>query len=52
MKIIIVGMAYPYRGGLAAFNERLSQEYVKNGHDVEVFYFHAFCQMHGRIFII
>lgn len=39
MKIIIVGTAYPYRGGLAAFNERLAQEYVKNGHDVEVYTF-------------
>lgn len=39
MKIIIVGTAYPYRGGLAAFNERLAQEYVQNGHDVEVYTF-------------
>lgn len=39
MKIIIVGTAYPYRGGLAAFNERLAQEYVKNGHDVEMYTF-------------
>lgn len=39
MKVIIVGTAYPYRGGLAAFNERLAQEYVQNGHDVEVYTF-------------
>lgn len=39
MRIIIVGTAYPYRGGLAAFNERLAQEYVRNGHDVEVYTF-------------
>lgn len=36
MKVIIVGTAYPYRGGLAAFNERLAQEYVREGHEVEV----------------
>ena len=23
MKVLIIGTAYPYRGGLAAFNERL-----------------------------
>lgn len=36
MKIIIVGTAFPYRGGLAAYNERLAREYVKQGHDVEI----------------
>lgn len=36
MKIIIVGTAYPYRGGLAAFNERMAQEFVKEGHEVSV----------------
>lgn len=39
MKIIIVGTAHPYRGGLAAFNERLAAEYVNQGHDVEVYTF-------------
>lgn len=39
MKIIIVGTAFPYRGGLAAFNERLALEYIKQGDDVEVFTF-------------
>lgn len=39
MKIIIVGTAHPYRGGLAAFNERLANEYVREGHDVEVYTF-------------
>ena len=29
MKIIIVGTAYPYRGGLSAFNERLAREFVR-----------------------
>lgn len=39
MKIIIVGTAYPYRGGLSAFNERLAQEYLQNGNDVEIYTF-------------
>lgn len=36
MKIIIVGTAFPYRGGLASYNERLAREFVKQGHDVEI----------------
>ena len=36
MKVIIVGTAYPYRGGLATFNERLASEYVSQGHEVEM----------------
>lgn len=39
MKIIIVGTAHPYRGGLAAFNERLGHEFVQQGHDVEIYTF-------------
>lgn len=39
MKVIIVGTAYPYRGGLATFNERLALEYVEQGHDVEIYTF-------------
>ena len=39
MKIIIVGTAYPYRGGLAAYNERLAREYIAQGHDVEIYTF-------------
>ena len=39
MKIIIIGTAYPYRGGLSAFNERLAQEFVAEGHDVEIYTF-------------
>jgi len=38
-KIIIIGTAYPYRGGLSAFNERLAKEYVMQGHDVEIYTF-------------
>lgn len=36
MKIIIVGTAYPYRGGLATFNERLATEFANQGHEVEM----------------
>lgn len=39
MKIIILGTAYPYRGGLAAFNERLAYEFQKQGHEVETYTF-------------
>lgn len=35
-KIIIVGPAYPYRGGIAAFNERLAREFTTEGYDVEI----------------
>lgn len=36
MKIIILGTAWPYRGGLAAFNERLARQYQAEGHEVEI----------------
>lgn len=39
MKIIILGTAYPYRGGLATFNERLARQFVAEGHEVEVWTF-------------
>lgn len=35
-KIIIIGPAYPYRGGIAAFNERLANELIAEGHKVEL----------------
>lgn len=34
--IKIIGPAYPYRGGIAAFNERLATEYQRLGHRVEI----------------
>lgn len=34
-RIIILGPAYPYRGGIAAFNERLAREFSGQGHEVE-----------------
>ncbi len=36
MRIVILGTAHPYRGGLAAFNERLAEVLVEAGHEVEV----------------
>ena len=39
MKIIIVGTAYPFRGGLAAFNQRLAREFQHQGHEVEIITF-------------
>lgn len=39
MKIIIIGTAHPYRGGLATFNERLATQYVKEGNEVEIYTF-------------
>lgn len=36
MKIIIVGTAHPYRGGLAAFNERLAKQLSDEGHQVQM----------------
>lgn len=39
MNIIIVGTAHPYRGGLAAFNERLALQFQKEGHHVEMYTF-------------
>lgn len=39
MRITILGTAYPYRGGLAAFNERLARQFQAEGHEVEVITF-------------
>jgi len=38
MKIAIIGTAHPYRGGLAAFNERLATELARE-HEVTIFTF-------------
>lgn len=35
-KIVIVGPAYPYRGGLAAYNERIAEEYASRGDEVQI----------------
>lgn len=39
MKITIVGTAHPYRGGMAAFNERIAREFIAEGHEVEILTF-------------
>jgi len=39
VKITLLGTAYPYRGGLAAYNERLIRQFNKEGHqgNIETF---------------
>lgn len=39
MKVIILGTSWPYRGGLATFNERLARQFVCEGHEVEIWTF-------------
>ena len=39
MKIVILGTSWPYRGGLATFNERLARQFVAEGHEVEIWTF-------------
>ncbi len=39
MNIVIMGTAHPYRGGLAAFNERLAKQFIAEGHSVEIYNF-------------
>lgn len=36
---MIVGTAYPFRGGLATFNQRLAQQFIEEGHKVEIITF-------------
>jgi len=36
MHIIIIGTAYPYRGGLSAYNERLARQFQLEGHEVDI----------------
>jgi glycosyltransferase involved in cell wall biosynthesis len=36
VKITLLGTAFPYRGGLAAYNERLIQEFLKEGHQSKI----------------
>jgi D-inositol-3-phosphate glycosyltransferase len=39
MKVVILGTAHPLRGGLAAYNERLAREYIRQGHSVVIYTF-------------
>lgn len=38
-RIIFVGPAYPYRGGIADFNERLAREFQHEGYEVIIYTF-------------
>ena len=38
-KVIIIGPAYPYRGGIANFNNSLADAFFKNGDDIEILSF-------------
>lgn len=38
-KIILIGTAYPYRGGLAVYNERLARAFMDEGYEVEIWTF-------------
>ena len=39
MKIAILGTAWPYRGGLAVYNERLAREFAAQGDEVTIYTF-------------
>jgi len=39
MKIALIGTAHPFRGGLAAYNERLVKELQDQGHQADLFTF-------------
>lgn len=39
MKIVILGPAHPYRGGLATIMETMAREYQSRGHDVKIYTF-------------
>jgi D-inositol-3-phosphate glycosyltransferase len=36
MRIIILGTAHPYRGGLAAYNMRLARQFITEGNEAEI----------------
>jgi glycosyltransferase involved in cell wall biosynthesis len=38
-KVIIIGPAYPLRGGLATYNERLSKAFLEEGHNSSIYTF-------------
>jgi len=47
MKILILGTAHPFRGGLAAYNERLALQFISEGVPAEIF---TFTLQYPRIF--
>lgn len=38
-KIVLVGTAHPFRGGLASYNERLIRQFQEEGHEAEIYTF-------------
>lgn len=38
-KVVIIGSAWPLRGGLSAFNERIARQYLKHGDEVVIYSF-------------
>ena len=38
-KIVIIGPAYPLRGGLATFNQRLAKQFIDEGHECIIYSF-------------
>ena len=39
MNIISLGPSYPYRGGPAAFNDRLAIQFIAEGHNIKILTF-------------
>jgi D-inositol-3-phosphate glycosyltransferase len=39
MRIIILGTAHPYRGGMASYNERLARQFMSEDHEVKILTF-------------
>jgi len=39
MRIVILGTAHPYRGGLASYNERLARQFMSENHEVKIMTF-------------
>ena len=39
MKVVIIGPAYPLRGGLATFDQRLCKAFQEEGHDTSIYSF-------------
>ena len=43
MKIVVLGPAHPYRGGLASIMETMAREYMRRGHEVAIYTFRVQC---------
>ena len=39
MKIISLSPSFPYRGGLASFNDRLARQFTDEGHEIDIYTF-------------